>query len=214
MIAQFAIQGAMMGALPQQQGGPPWQAMVGGGAIGLVFGLVLAAIMLPIAAFISAGIYHICLMLFGGANRPYETTFRVYCYAYGTTALISMIPFCGGYIQAIVALVFTGIGLCYAHNTDGWRAVLAVIAPTVCCVGLAIGLLVLIFGSLAAAGAGGGGNFGPGVQPQPPFDPNQFNIQEQSQLLPQASAPTCFESFDPFAPSNARVRFSEGFAQS
>lgn len=211
IIAEIAIEGAMMGALAQQPGvgGPPWQAILGGGVIGILLIIVIAAVVLPISAFISAGIFHVALMIFGGANRPFETTFRVYCYAEGSTAIILLIPFCGGYIQAIVALVFMGIGLCYAHNTDGWRAALAVIAPMLCCFIGSFVIVVLIFG-LAAAGAAAGGAGGPGGQPQP-FDPNQFNIEERWQLLPQVAAPLDLAAFDAMAAPASPAGFVERF---
>jgi hypothetical protein len=203
-IVNFGIQLAMAGAMPQQPGfggGAPWAAVAGGGVIGLVFGLVFSAIFIPIYAFVLSGIFHVALMIFGGANRPFETSFRVVCYA-GATAAIGLIPVCGGSVQGIVFLVFIGIGLCYAHNTNGWRATLAVITPGVCCFGGMIALVIAIVGGVAAAGgAAGGAAPPPGFQPQP-FDPNaiqvddfqvdEFQIEERWRLSPEAIAPRGF----------------------
>lgn len=218
-LVGLAMQGVMFGAMPmpQQQGGgaPPWAMMMGGGALGVLMQFMLGVVIIPIGFFVGSGIFHVILMVFGGANRPFETTARVVAYA-SSSAVIGLIPFCGGSIQGIVNLVFIGIGLCYAHNTDGWRATLTVLAPVVCCFGAAIAFVVLIFGSIAAAGgAGGPGAPPPVLQPQP-FDPNQFNIEERWQLLPQAVAPGIGD-FNPFAARPtvpSRTSFFDGFTQS
>src|SRR3954462_5034799 len=52
---------------------------------------VLSPLLVVMGLFIGAGILHLCLMLVGGANRPFETTFRVVCFATGSSNLFSMI---------------------------------------------------------------------------------------------------------------------------
>lgn len=213
-VVGLAVQGAMFGAmqLPQQQGGgaPPWAVLMGGGAVGVVMQIMFGIVIIPLTYFIASGIFHVVLMVFGGANRPFETTARVVAYS-GASAAIGLIPICGGYVQGIVNLVFIGVGLCYAHNTDGWRAALAVITPFVCCAGAGIALAVLLVGSIAAAGgAGGPGVPPPVIQPQP-FDPNQFNIEERWRLLPQAVAPPGAGDFNPFADAPVTPRRASFF---
>lgn len=213
-VVGLAVQGVMFGAMPmpQQQGGgaPPWAMMMGGGALGVVMQIMIGVVFIPVGFFVASGIFHVILMIFGGANRPFETTARVVAYS-GASAAIGLIPICGGYVQGIVNLVFIGMGLCYAHNTDAWRAVLAVLTPIVCCVGGGFALAVLLIGTIAAAGgAGGPGAPPPVLQPQP-FDPNQFNIEERWQLLPQAISPPFDGGFNPFAIAPRRASFFEGY---
>jgi hypothetical protein len=122
-------------------------------APGVLF--IIAAILTPIfvvlGLFISSGILHLCLMLVGGANRGFETTFRVLCFASGTANLFNMVPMCGGLIAAVYSIVLNCTGLSRAHQTTTGKAVLAIFLPMiVCCV------LVVVFGIVL----GGFGAFG------------------------------------------------------
>ena len=65
-------------------------------------------------------------MIVGGANQPFETTFRVLAFTQGSTGPLQMIPICGGVIAGVWAIVCYCIGLARAHGTDTGRAVLAV----------------------------------------------------------------------------------------
>jgi hypothetical protein len=117
------------------------------GTGGLIFFLVLAPLWLALGMFIGSGILHLCLMILGGANRPFETTFRVLCYACGATYLFSIIPFCGGYISPIYNIVLLCIGLPRAHETSTGKAVMAVLLPLGVCCGVCVLLFVLVIGA-------------------------------------------------------------------
>ena len=80
-------------------------------------------------------IIHLCLMIVGGANQPFETTFRVLAFTQGSTGVLQLIPVCGGVIAAVWGLVVNCIGLARAHETDTGRAVLAVFLPVIICCG-------------------------------------------------------------------------------
>lgn len=108
--------------------------MVGGGAI-IAF-LVFSPLLLACGLFIWSGILHLCLMMLGGAHRPFETTFRVVCFSYGATQLLAMIPFCGNYIAGIYNLVLDCIGLPRAQETTTGKAVLAIFLPVIVCCGV------------------------------------------------------------------------------
>jgi len=100
-----------------------------------------------IGTFIGAAITHLFLMIFGGANGGYETTYRVLCYSYAPN-LFQIIP-CAGIVGAIWILVIEIIGLKEAHGTDYWRVALAVFAPTIliffcCCASIMIFLPALM----------------------------------------------------------------------
>ena len=125
----------------------PIVGMIGAG-FGIVVCIVLAPLLIALCVFIGAAILHLCLMLLGGANRPFETTFRVVSYAVGSTNLLAIIPFCGGAMAAIWNIVLECIGLTKAHDTTTGKAVLAVFLPLIVCCGG--GFLLLMFGLFGA----------------------------------------------------------------
>lgn len=111
-----------------------------------IISLILAPIMIVIGLFILAGIYHLFLMMVGGANKGFETTFNVVCYR-TAAKLFAIVPFCGGTVAWIYAIVVAAIGLYRGHETDGWKGAFAVLAPFVlccCCLFLFWGLAVMI----------------------------------------------------------------------
>jgi hypothetical protein len=120
-----------------------------GVGVGLLLLLILIPILILIGSFIISAIFHVCLMLVGGAKQSFETTFRVICFAGGSINPLLVIPFCGGLIVGVWKIALYCIGLARAHETDTGRAVLAVLLPLiVCCVG---GLfLVMMIGGLGA----------------------------------------------------------------
>lgn len=126
-----------------------------GGVVQVVVGVVMAVVMGVIIVFISTAIYHLLLMLVGGANREYGATFRVVCYA-NSVALLQIVPFCGQYISGLWALVLYIVGLTMVHRTNAWRAVIAVLLPIIlcclCCVGGTIGVIAMIAGAASSSG--------------------------------------------------------------
>ncbi len=112
-------------------------AMFGMGAVG--FGalgyIILVPVLVIVSVFIASGIFHLCLMMVGGAKKSFETTFRVICFSCGSTYLLSMIPFCGWTIAGVWNVVVEIIGLARAHETDTGKAVMAVLLPIVVCCG-------------------------------------------------------------------------------
>jgi hypothetical protein len=126
----------------------PFAAMAGMGVGSAAF-IVLVPLFVIIALFIGSAIIHLCLMIVGGANQSFETTFRVLAFSQGSTGPLQMIPVCGGMIAGVWALVCNCIGLARAHETDTGRAVLAVFLPLiVCCGGVLV--IALMFGGLGA----------------------------------------------------------------
>ena len=121
-------------------------AGIGVGSIALI---VLVPVFIVIGLFIGAAIVHLCLMIVGGANKSFETTFRVLSFSQGSTGPLQIIPVCGGLIAGVWALVVNCIGLARAHETTTGRAVLAVFLPLVVCCGGGI-LLAVMFGAFGA----------------------------------------------------------------
>lgn len=128
----------------------PWQSDMFSSAplsVGFIifFAILFSPVFTIISSFIGAGILHVCLMITGGANKTFETTFRVICYAMGPN-VISIIPICGGIISMFWTVTLQIVGLKIAHETDTWRAVVAVLLPLVCCCFLVTLFIVSMLG--------------------------------------------------------------------
>jgi hypothetical protein len=124
-----------------------------GASIGGVILIILVPVIVAIGVFINAAIFHVCLMIVGGAKQPFETTFRVICFASGSVFPLMVVPLCGGVIAGIWDIVLRCIGLARAHETDTGRAVLAVLLPVIvcCCGGFLCVMLLGGFGALMHA---------------------------------------------------------------
>ena len=144
----FSILLHSFGMFADQQNALGAMAGMGIGSIGLI---ILVPLAIVIVLFIGAAIVHLCLMIVGGANQPFETTFRVLAFTQGSTGVLQLIPVCGGVIAAVWGIVVNCIGLARAHETDTGRAVLAILLPVVGCCGLAF-VLVFMVGGLAGLG--------------------------------------------------------------
>lgn len=124
------------------------------GLIGVIVLICIAPVIALVSLFIATGIYHLLLMLLGGARQPFETTFRVVCYASGSTSLINIVPICGFMAAPIWNIIATIMGLARAHETSTGKAAAAVLLPMViCCVVLIFFIATII--ALIMAGAQG-----------------------------------------------------------
>jgi hypothetical protein len=147
LIVSFLLQMALhsVGFMANRQ-----TAMFGMGVVGIwsIGYIILIPVMVIVGMFVGSGILHLCLMILGGAKKPFETTFRVVCFSSGSTYLLSMVPFCGGVIAGVWNIVLECIGLARAHETDTGKAVMAVLLPIVVCCGGA--MLIAILGGFSA----------------------------------------------------------------
>ena len=144
MFYQTAFRGFGMPFLPY-----PMREMAIGIASIFVWAIV-APIFALITLFVGSAIYHVLLMLFGGARQPFETTFRVVAYAVGSTSLFNVLPVCGGVIGSVWNIVVTIIGLARAHETTTGRAAAAVLVPILICCMLAMFFLAAIVALIMA----------------------------------------------------------------
>ncbi len=127
--------------------------LAGGGMMVMIVVQVIAAFIgTAISSFIYAGVFHVCLMMFGGARRSFETTFRVICYGGGAVTTLNLIPIIGTIVSLPWLLVAWIIGLARAHETDLWRAVLAVLLPFVLCCIAMIAFFALMIGIVSKQG--------------------------------------------------------------
>jgi hypothetical protein len=109
--------------------------------------ILISPALYVVSAFLSSGVTHLSLMLLGGANRPFETTFRVICYAQASASVFNLLPLCGGLIALFWGAYVIIIGLREGQGISGGKATLALTLP-----GLACCLILLALG--AAAGVG------------------------------------------------------------
>jgi hypothetical protein len=127
-------------------GGPPILAMA------ILYGC-MALIGPVIGPFIGAGVQactiQLALLLLVPHRKRMAQTFRTAMYAMGPNALMA-IPFCGGYVGGIWALVTLIIGIREVHQTTGWRATIAVLWPVVLLIG---GYCLLIIAFIASTAA-------------------------------------------------------------
>ncbi len=121
---------------------------IGAWAVILIYA-VLMPILVTVGLFLGSGILHLCLMMVGGANRSFETTFRVACFTAGAANLFSMIPICGGIIAVVYQIVLECIGLSRAHQTTTGKALMAILLPLIVCCGVAV-LLAVVLGGFGA----------------------------------------------------------------
>jgi hypothetical protein len=87
-----------------------------------------------VSVLVQAAVVHGVLMIVGGNRLGFEATFRVSAYAWAT-AILTLVPFCGSVIAVFWFLVVMIIGIYSIHEADPWRAVVAVLAPMLVCLG-------------------------------------------------------------------------------
>ncbi|MEO7932062.1 MAG: YIP1 family protein [Chthoniobacterales bacterium] len=138
MGVQLAMQG-VLGSFAASQNPQVAQVLaaqgIGMSAMLLVM-LILVPIFLFVGSFVGAAIWHVGLMIVGGARKPYEATYRVYCYVLGSTALVNLVPCCGGIAALVWRVVAGAIGLSKVHEISTGKAVAAILLPLVFCCGV------------------------------------------------------------------------------
>lgn len=126
-------------------------ALVQGG-VGLMIQVILGPIIVTMGLFLGAGLYHVVLLLLGGALRDFEATFRVVAYSQAVSALL-LLPLCGGLVAFWWWLALLTIGLAEAHGIGRGKSLMVVLLPIVfacCCCGALAGLLGLGIGGIAS----------------------------------------------------------------
>jgi hypothetical protein len=120
------------------------------GGVGFVFTLIFAPVFVIMGIFISAGIYHVVLLLLGAAKEAFEATFRVCCYTQAVS-LLAFIPLCGASLRPFWTVAVLTIGFSRAHRIGVGMAFLAVMIPLIlvcCCCAGAMGAIVGMAGGL------------------------------------------------------------------
>lgn len=111
---------------------------------------VFGGVFIVIGMFIAAGIFHLLLLLLGGARRDFEATLQVVAYSHATSVLM-LLPFCGGLIGSVWALVLYIMGLAKVHEIGHGKAAAAVLLPVLLCCCCLVGGITLAVMGLAGA---------------------------------------------------------------
>ena len=109
--------------------------------------ILISPALYVVSAFIGSGLTHLSLKLLGGANHPFETTFRVVCYAQASASVFNLLPLCGGLMAILWGSYTIIIGLMKAQGISGWKATLALTLPGLLCCGV-----LLVCGLAAGVG--------------------------------------------------------------
>lgn len=108
--------------------------------VAIAMAILYAVLLVVVMPLVWSGVTHVSLMMVGGANHGFETTFRVICFGYFSVLLPSMflnfVPYLGGLAAGIWIAVVLIYGLSRAHETSGGRASAAVLLPLGVCCGL------------------------------------------------------------------------------
>jgi hypothetical protein len=103
-----------------------------------IIALISSPFMAILGLFISSAIIHLLLMLFGGANKSFEATFRAIAYTEGAMALLMVVPVCGALLTAVWSIIVKIIAVSRVHGCSAWAAAFAVLVPfLVCCLCIA-----------------------------------------------------------------------------
>lgn len=113
--------------------------------------VVTAPVWILLGLGVATLVIHLFLLLYGGAQRGLEATFRTLAYS-EATYVFQVIPVVGGIIAVIWWLFVSILGLAQAHQTTTGRAAGAVLTPFVLCCVCVVAVVVMfgaaIFGAL------------------------------------------------------------------
>jgi len=90
---------------------------------------LLSPLLLMVTLYMVSGITHLVLMMAGGAHHGFQTTTRVFAFAY-SPALLGVVPVIGNIIAFVWMIVLGIIGLREAHETTTGKATFALLLPT------------------------------------------------------------------------------------
>ncbi len=113
--------------------------------------IVAAPLILAVTLLIVSGIYHLMLMILGGAAEGFTATLRVVCYA-ATAAVAQGVPVCGGLAYLVWGLVLQVLGLSVAQKASLPKALAAVLLPILLCGACVVTAAIMLAASLGSLG--------------------------------------------------------------
>ncbi|RMG48478.1 MAG: hypothetical protein D6718_01715 [Acidobacteria bacterium] len=121
---------AVIGGLLAGIGGAFWSA-----GLGLLF-VPAGIVWLPVSVFVTAVIYHLLAILFGGQGRL-GSLFNALAHGLGLTQWVGIVPVIGSFVASLWGLVVSVVAVRAVHSLSTGRAVAVVAIPIVlllaCC---------------------------------------------------------------------------------
>lgn len=102
--------------------------------------MALTPLIAVLGSFVGAAVLHGGLMVLGAAKKPFEATFRGWCYAAASASLLQLVPLCGGIMSLLTAVALLVIAQREIHQISTARAAASVILPALIGCGLFMGL--------------------------------------------------------------------------
>jgi phage FluMu protein Com len=105
--------------------------------------VAIAAAMLSgtVGGLVTAVMYHVSLLVCGGANAGFATTYRVVGFGLGSIYMLASLPIVGPVFAIVMQPIVLTYGFMNAHETSGIRAFLAAMLPMLlgmCCFGFVL----------------------------------------------------------------------------
>ncbi|QQY08045.1 MAG: YIP1 family protein [Candidatus Xiphinematobacter sp.] len=108
--------------------------------------IALMPVLATLGSLLRASFLHLILYLVGGANKGFESTFRIICYSDATAAIFRLLPFLGILVTFVFDVLLLIVGLKKVNQIEGWRAALTVLFLPFCFfVSVGAGILFLAF---------------------------------------------------------------------
>jgi len=105
----------------------------------LTFGAWGAPLLGLVNLFATAGLFHLGVVLVGGANRGFRATFRATAYGF-VPLLLVVVPVVGQLIGSLWSVVLQVVAIAHVHRMSPGRAALAVLLPLAAALSLLLGL--------------------------------------------------------------------------
>ncbi len=115
---------------------------------------IVSPIITIISIFLNTAIFHLSLLMLGGAKKGFEATFRVMCYS-GAAAVFNILPVLGPFLGVLYVLTLDIIGLREAHEIGGWKAFFAIALPLLLICGCCCAFIFFLAFSLGLANMDG-----------------------------------------------------------
>jgi hypothetical protein len=124
----------------------------------LIGQLVASPLLALLGIYLTAGVFHLLLLVVRGAPRRFDATLTVVAYASGIL-LLRALPVCGGLIALVWFVVAVVHGLAEAQRCGSGKAAFAVLGPLVllCLFACLAGVMAGLAGMAGVHGLGGGG---------------------------------------------------------
>ncbi|HSN90306.1 MAG TPA: YIP1 family protein [Anaeromyxobacteraceae bacterium] len=121
---------------------------------GLLAQLLTTPILALVSVYLGAGVTHLLLLLFRGAQRGFPATLTAAGYASGL-GLLSAVPGCGGIVAMVWSAVVFIIGLGATQRCGTGKAAAAVLLPVLLLCACCAGVLALVVAAAVQAAGGG-----------------------------------------------------------